>query len=266
MKIKVCKFVKSITIFIALVLSSFTVAYASVKTTTEGLGDLTLRRMVPETAIVGNEIWVVVEIENTGIQEVTFKFVEKLGDADFDKNQAKSIQVSDPGPGGVPEAEGGERLELWYFEWEIKLPPGESATLAYWIIPNLPGTYVISPAEITLEGEVLYTKSRSILVKCNTDSQCDLNAGETFLTCPEDCFTGMADGFCDGASDGRVDPDCEEGVDPDAIVSLPTPTAVPAEMPAKNLTPYLVLGGAFLAIVAVLVIVGLLIVRQRRQK
>lgn len=250
----------------ALVLTSFSIASAAVETTTEYMGDLTLHRSFPKTAFVGQEIWIVMQIENVGAKELTFVFEEKLGDVDFDKNQAKSIEVSDPGPGGVPATEGGERLELWYYEWEIELPPGENATLAYWLIPKVPGTYVISPAMITVEGEEFYTKSRTIQVKCVSDTQCDVNAGETFLTCPEDCFTGNADGICDEASDGRIDPDCEEGYDPDAGVAMPTATVVPVEEPPRiDLTPYIVMIGALLIIAAVVVIVVVLIIRERRR-
>jgi hypothetical protein len=247
-------------------LSSLSLAYASVENTLEAFGDLNLRRTAPASAYLGQEIWVVMEIENRGNQSLSLSFVEKLGDAEFDKFQAKAVQVSDPGPCGVPPSEGQVGLTLWYYEWEIKLLPGESATLAYWLLPRVPGTYVISPAEINVDGEIFHTKSRVIQFKCRSDAKCDVNMGENVLTCPEDCFTGMGDGFCDAANDGRVDPDCEEGFDPDAAAVLPTVPALPVEVPSKDLTLYLVLMGAFLAIVAVIVIVAVLILRGRRPR
>jgi hypothetical protein len=246
-------------------LSSFSVAYASVETTTETVGDLTLRRTVPESVYVGQEVWIVLEIENNGGQDLTLSLVEKLGEAEFDKTQAKSIQVSDPGHGGIPPSESQVGLSLWYYEWKIELPAGESATLAYWILPTMPGTYVISPAEINIGSEVFQAKSCSIDVMCKANAQCDVSLGENVLTCPEDCFTGTGDGFCDGASDGRVDPDCEEGYDPDAVAILPTATASSTEPPTADATPYLVIIGALLAIVVIVAIVGVLIVRERRR-
>lgn len=268
MKNKVGQFLKLLSILLAWFLFSYSIAYASAETTTEIIADLTIHRTAPETATLGQKIWIVVEIENGGTQELSLTFVEKLGNADFDRSQAKSIEVFDPGYNDLPEVEGGERLKLWYYEWGIKLPPNESATLAYWLIPITAGTYVISPAEITIDGEVLHTRSRDILIECNADELCDVQSGENYLTCPEDCLTGSADGFCDGASDGRIDPDCDEGYDPDISAAVPTgipaPTMTPSPPvpPSIGLTPYLVIIATILIIMAVVVIVILLIRRE----
>jgi hypothetical protein len=272
MKNKIGHFLKLLPILPAWFLFSYSIAYASVETATETIGDLTIRRMAPETATLGQEIWIVVEIENNGVQERTITFVEKLANAEFDRSQAKSIEVFDPGYDDLPEVEGGERLKLWYYEWGIQLPPNESATLAYWLVPTTVGTYVISPAEITIDGEMFRTMSRDIIIKCNSDEQCDVHSGENYLTCPEDCLTGNADGFCDGASDGRIDPDCDEGYDPDAsaavAIGTPAPTMIPLppEQPSPDLTPYLVIIATILIIIAVLVIVILLIRREQKRK
>ena len=261
---KVMKTLMLLQSMLILCLSTPSIAYASVETASEEFGALTFRRIAPESAYLGQEIWIVMEIENRGNQDLSVSFAEKLGEAEFDKRQAKSIQVSDPGPGGVPASDGQAGLTLWYYEWQIELPPGKSATLSYWLLPRVPGTYVISPAEMNIDGEIFHTKSRTIQFKCRADAKCDVNMGENVLTCPEDCFTGMADGFCDAANDGRVDPDCEEGFDPDAAAILPTVTASPAKTPATDITPYLVLIGAFIAVLAVIVIVVVLILRERR--
>jgi hypothetical protein len=259
-----------------LILFSYSVAYADVVTTTETMGDLIIRRTAPETAHIGQKIWIVVEIENTGTQESAISFIEKLGDADFDWSQAKSIEIYDPGLAGLPTVEVSERPKLWYYEWKLNLPPNENATLAYWLIPTTAGTYVISPASITIDGEVHYAKSRDIIIKCKADEQCDIQAGENYLTCPEDCVTGSADGICDGAGDGRIDPDCEEGYDPDAIVAVPaetpthTPSPLPAAMPtsipeapAEYLLPYLLI---FIAVLAIAFIAMLVLIFMRRSK
>lgn len=40
---------------------------------------------------------------------------------------------------------------------------------------------------------------------------------ENYNTCPVDCPSGSWDGYCDGINDGKIDPDCQEGEDPDMI-------------------------------------------------
>lgn len=54
---------------------------------------------------------------------------------------------------------------------------------------------------------------REKLNLCVVDDICGTH--ETFLSCPQDCFSGTKDGFCDRIKDMRVDPDCLPGVDPD---------------------------------------------------
>jgi len=49
------------------------------------------------------------------------------------------------------------------------------------------------------------------------DGICDVEAGENFASCPEDC-SGAADGICDRQKDGICDPDCEERYDVDCRV------------------------------------------------
>ncbi len=65
---------------------------------------------------------------------------------------------------------------------------------------------------------------------------------ENHKTCPQDCPSGGADGYCDAVKDGKCDPDCKAGEDPDcgekktdklseAKVPLPacsTPSATPS--------------------------------------
>ena len=45
--------------------------------------------------------------------------------------------------------------------------------------------------------------------RCNANGICDDN--ENYKTCPLDCLSGEADGYCDKMSDDRCDPDCMEG-------------------------------------------------------
>jgi hypothetical protein len=84
------------------------------------------------------------------------------------------------------------------------------------------------------------------------DRVCQAAQGETVLTCPEDCQSGQADNICQGVLDGVIDPDCEDGYDPDAAQptepaqpSVPTETALPAEGKVK-FNPALCPGAALL--------------------
>jgi len=50
---------------------------------------------------------------------------------------------------------------------------------------------------------------------CNKNGRCDVEAGENYGNCPEDCPSGSKDNYCDKVKDGRCDPDCEENEDID---------------------------------------------------
>ena len=41
---------------------------------------------------------------------------------------------------------------------------------------------------------------------------------EDYLTCPRDCPSGQANGFCDRVGDGRCDPDCRVYEDSDCLI------------------------------------------------
>jgi hypothetical protein len=163
-------------------------------------------------------------------QELDFRFIEKLGAADFDQSQAKSTRIYDPGYGAVPTAESREGFDLWYYEWHVLLAPGQTTHLAYWLVPRQPGLYVIPPAQVLMNGQVYNTASWTITVQCQADRACKAAEGENVLTCPDDCPSGAQDSICDGVLDGKVDPDCEAGADPDegAIATQPTPGPTPA--------------------------------------
>ena len=206
-----------------LILSFNSHCWAKMETTQEEISSLIIRRTAPESIFIGQKIWIVLTLENKGPREKNINFIERLGSADFDKTQAKYI-----------ETDYGEKF--WYYQWEIKLPAGKETTLAYWLVPKKLGSYVISPAEISVDAKISYTKSWNITIKCRTDKKCDLDAGENYLTCPEDCQTGSADGICDFTQDERCDPDCEKETDLDC-----------QKKPQKNIY-YYIPGGILIAL------------------
>jgi len=173
-------------------------------------------RAAPDSAFIGQKIWIALVFENTGNEAKTIALNESLaGGADFNQSEARYIQTAY-----------GEKL--WYYEWKITLGPKANTSVAYWLVPKNAGSYVISPASLTINGQSFRLKSHTIAVRCNTNEACE--SGENYMNCPEDCSTGSADGICDGAADGKCDPDCEQTGDPDCR---------PAETPkqAGNETP-----------------------------
>jgi len=211
------KLILVFSILILLLSSGFSV-WAKVETTQEEMNDLIVRRTAPDSVFLNQKIWIAVTLENKSAREKNINFIERLGEANFDETQAKYIETNY-----------GEKL--WYYEWKIKLSANKETTLAYWLVPKKLGSYIISPAKISVDAKSLYIKSGNITVRCRPDEKCDLNAGENYLTCPEDCQTGLADGICDFTQDGRCDPDCKKGADSDCQKEHP-----------KNIYYYLAVG------------------------
>jgi len=243
----------------ASVLWSTSPVSADVETTEETHADLTIRRMAPSTAFVGQRVWVTITVENKGTDQKSIALVEQLGDADFDKSEAEFIEIRDPGPQPTQpdQAEKDDAPRLWYYRWRMELPPGESATVAYWIVGRNPGYYVIPPAEVTVAEEIFRLKSVDIRVGCRADGECDIRGGENYATCPQDCSTGAADNVCDFAVDGRCDPDCEIEADPDCAQGGDN---------GGSRDLYLLLGIPLGAVALFLLGAGLLVNRRRRKR
>jgi len=189
----------------------------------ETIGDVAIYRIAPGQAPLGQKIWVTFILENGANAKKNIGIVERVGDADFDKTEAISIET--------PYGE-----VFWYYEWKIELPPKGNTTVSYWLVPKTVGTYVISPARVDVDGNISYLQARSIEIRCLADGKCDTEAGENYLTCPEDCTSGRADGICDYAADGRCDPDCEPAADPDCEAAAGNVTATPALTPTPAAT------------------------------
>jgi hypothetical protein len=175
------------------------------KNQTDTIGSMSFTRIAPDYAVIGEEIWIAVQIENTGTGTKNIGFVELLGNAGFNESAAKYIVT-----------EWGDKL--WFYEWTVSLPAGEKTTLLYWLVPKDVGTFVFSPAKITVDGQVNFLKPMNIQVMCNNNGKCE--SGENYLNCPADCNTGAEDGVCNAISDGMCDKDCEQGLDKDCEFAL----------------------------------------------
>ena len=186
-------------ILIVVLLFSFASAASALASQEDSFGGVAISRLYPESAYVGQQIWITIAIENTGAEDSTIEITERLGDAVFDKSEVQDIDTT--------------MGSMYFYEWEAYLPAGENTSVSYWIEPKSPGNYVISPSEAVVDGTRHYMKSAAIVVSCLADEVC--GAGENYLNCPEDCSSGAEDGICDEVSDGICDPDCASGFDND---------------------------------------------------
>ena len=207
-------------IVLLIVLSSFAFAMSAQSDT---FGEVTVSRIYPESAYIGQKIWITIAIENTGTTDKTIMITDKLGDADFNKSGTTSVNTT--------------YGTMYLFEWEISLPAGENTSVSYWIEPKSSGNYVISPSEVVIGGTKYRMKSAAIAVSCLIDAKCDAASSENFLNCPQDCSSGSADGVCDAVADSKCDPDCASGADSDCLTQ-PTNITQPTNLtePIKNQT------------------------------
>jgi hypothetical protein len=198
-------------IFLILFLSLFFgfSAKAEIKTVSEELSGITINRIAPDRTYLNQKIWITLFFENNSSASKIITLKENLGNADFDKTEAKNIAT-----------EYGD--EFWYYEWKIQLGAGENISVSYWLIPQKIGSYTISPSKITIDGKNYSLGSWNIEIKCLADEKCDPAAGENYLNCPYDCPTGSSDNLCDQTQDGNCDLDCEKGADPDCGKSSKT--------------------------------------------
>jgi parallel beta-helix repeat protein len=113
----------------------------------------------------------------------------------------------------VPEEESQEGLTVQYHQWNVQVPAGSAETVAFTIVPSMTGYFDLGSSAVYVSDRDYWTLPVTVTVMCNPNGTCD--AGENYVTCPEDCQTGILDDLCDMVADGFQDPDCAYGVDPD---------------------------------------------------
>ena len=135
------------------------------------------------------------------------------------KREGKIVQVNLGMKRGVkePNTVRGEAIaSLYSFSGEqliatnFNLPKGDEQ-----VILEVP--YYNNGSEVRIvsnTGENLLTVKVAIFADTCPDERCQ--GHESFSSCPEDCLSGGADGFCDKEKDGRCDSDCKPAnIDPD---------------------------------------------------
>jgi len=171
---------------------------------------LTIERIHPSEAKIGEKIEITLKISNLGKEKVEFFVTEthKPGLEYPDPIEIKKFKY--------------QALEVPYYGWKLTLENGKETEIKYHIISKNIGMILFSPAIINDEfGNNFESVPTTLKIACNPNQKCD--SGENYIFCPEDCKTGSADGVCDGAKDGKCDPDCQKDADLDCqkIKELP---------------------------------------------
>lgn len=121
----------------------------------------------------------------------------------------RDIEVIDPSGTFTRRTDG---IEAEYYKWAASVSPNSIKTLTYSIRPTSLGDYTIGETIVTdSSGKEYYSNPLTFTVKCSADNQCSKD--ENYITCPEDCKSGLSDGICDYSADSICDPDCVQ--DPD---------------------------------------------------
>ncbi|MFO7966122.1 MAG: PKD domain-containing protein, partial [Archaeoglobaceae archaeon] len=109
-----------------------------------------------------------------------------------------------------------------YIEFSDGISSHDKKSFTYSILPEFVGQYVHPATEVNVDNSVIHLDTQTTKVNCISDGVCDVNSGENYITCPQDCWSGAEDGICNPVKDGQTDPDCIEGLDYDS-----TSTAYP---------------------------------------
>lgn len=180
--------------------------------TAAGLGDVTVTRAGPSSVSAGEDVNVTIVVESN-VNQLYSVVVEEQFTGEYVSSDGVLVQERDP------------LYRPDFIRWEFNLPPGWRKELHYVVSPYQPGMMILIPTSVYLENATgnYYMESDylEVDVQCNSNGRCETAEGEDYLTCPDDCTTGIRDENCDLLGDGRCDPDCEAGYDPDCGPSVP---------------------------------------------
>lgn len=163
---------------------------------------LTVERIHPSEAKIGETIEISLKISNLGKEKVEFFVTEthKPGLEYPDPIEIKKFKY--------------QALEVPYYQWKLTLEAEKETETKYHVKPKGLGMILFSPTIINDEyGNNFESVPTTLEITCNPNGKCD--EGENYIFCSEDCPTGSTDGLCDGVEDGRCDLDCQIEDDPD---------------------------------------------------
>ncbi|MCK4491911.1 MAG: hypothetical protein KAU03_04755 [Candidatus Altiarchaeales archaeon] len=104
--------------------------------------------------------------------------------------------------------------------WKFSMEPNSEKKISYRINATQMGKLTIGSTTARTSVGEFYSNPLAIRVRCDGNGICEINKGEYYLNCPEDCRSGGRDDYCDRVIDGRCDPDCRAEEDPDCIKAV----------------------------------------------
>jgi hypothetical protein len=167
---------------------------------------ITVTKITPEDIKQGEILTVVINIKNNGNEQVQVTVIEQYGNA----------EAIEPKPIVPTTPEGMIAARPPYFKWTVTLEGNSEKKIEYKIKPLTVGDYTFSPTVVeTSDGQKFYSNTPITHVKCSPNGMCEVDKGENYFTCSDDCSSGSSDNICDMIRDGKCDPDCTKESDLD---------------------------------------------------
>lgn len=111
---------------------------------------ISITRQAPDHGWVGEKYWITLVVENTEKVDKTVEIRENIDDTAGFSTDGVSYTTTTYG------------AKFPYYAWTIKLHPGESTFVTYWIVPRHEGNYIISPTPVTIDGKKGFLTSHAI--------------------------------------------------------------------------------------------------------
>lgn len=200
--------------------------------------DLQVIKTAPSEIRYGENLQVNITVKNTSNQQVIADVKEVIGDAEAVSPQLVIPEMPEELIAAIPP----------YFEWALTIASGSQESVTYTIKPKNVGIYAFSPTLVALnDGRTFFSNSLSTEILCNSNNLCEIELGENYFNCPNDCKQGGKDNVCNPTRDDTCDLDCAEGADLDCLQPQST---------GGQLTPPLNLGDLLLPLAGGIIVIG----------
>jgi hypothetical protein len=214
-----------------------------------GLEGITVTRTGPSSVPAGGDVNVTIVVESS-VNDIFSVTVEEQLTGSFVSSDGELVQQREP------------LYRPDFIRWEFLLLHGERKELQYVTKAQFPGDMIFIPTAVYLENwsdlghSFTEPDYLEVSVLCNANGMCEADEGEDYITCPDDCTTGIGDDNCDLVEDGRCDPDCEAGYDPDCSTGA---------VIGGDLQGSIILIAVAAALLVIAAISAFLVIRRRKQ-